>query len=249
MPTDTSKQLIIWLALVFLPLLACGPIPESEGLLTQWLNATPTAVSSVSQPANSPPRDYLTYQTFTYRVALNPGERVPGTNLTYIGPRDRLYEVEINGQRAVKSGGDSFNWEGVINAGVAGDFDLRLSPQLLGDMLAVGTVELAVLNPVPREATLPTDSTNWYAFPEMIVDVSVPISQTIPGTTLIYEGLEPQGAKLGNTAGYPYLAQADSLRWTGRLSTNAYVRYNLRVVSMSDQALRMAGVAEVWVRK
>lgn len=246
----TRKVLFSWL-LLLLPLLACGPIPEREGLLTQWLeSATPTASATLlSRTAVTEARDYLTFQTFTYRVALNPGQRVPGTQLVYVGPRDRLYEVEINNQRATKSGGDSFNWEGIVNAGVAGDFDLRLTPQLLGDMLAVGTVELTVLNPAPIVADLPTDTDNWFVFREMIVDVSVPISQTIPGTTLTFEGVEPQGAKLGNTTGYPYLAQADSLRWTGRLSANAYVQYNLRVVAMNNQSLRLAGVAEVWVRK
>ena len=244
----TPKTIAIWLGLLLLPLLACGPIPETEGLLSQWLQSTPTA-SATTRGGGATAKDYITFQTITYRVALQPGERVPGTQLVYIGPNGRLYEVEISGQQATKSGGDSFNWDGILNAGVGGEFDLRLTPQLMGDMLAVGAVELTVLNPVPTEAPLPTDVDNWHVYPEMIIDATVPLSQTIPGTTLIYEGLEPQGAKLGNTAGYPYLAQADSLRWTGRLSTNAYVQYNLRVVSMGEDSLRMAGVAEVWVRK
>ncbi len=246
----SRSHLIILLTFLLLPLLACGAIPEREGLLTQWWQGNgagedTTAVSS----RNDISRDYITFQTISYRQVLNAGETVPGTKLVYIGPRDRLYEVEIDGQRATKSAGDSFRWQGILHAGVFGDFDLRLSPQLLGDMLAVGTVNLTVLNPMPIEAELPQDVTNWHQFPELIVDMTVPVGERIPGTVLTYDGLESQGARLGNTAGYPYLAQADSMRWTGRLSTNAYIQYNLRVISISDQTLRLAGVAELWVRK
>lgn len=245
----SRPQLIILLACLLLPLLACGAIPEREGLLTRWLEGDGEGEATAVSPRNNMPRDYITFQTISYRQVLNAGEAVPGTKLVYIGPRDRLYEVEIDGQRATKSAGDSFRWQGVLHAGVFGDFDLRLSPQLLGDMLAVGTVNLTVLNPMPIEAELPQDVSNWHRFPELIMDLSVPVGERIPGTALTYDGLESQGARLGNTAGYPYLAQADSMRWTGRLSTNAYVQYNLRVVSISDQTLRLAGVAELWVRK
>lgn len=245
----SRPQLIILLAFLLLPLLACGAIPEREGLLTQWLAGGEEEAVATASPTNNIPRDYITYQTVTYRQILNPGDRVPGTQLLYIGPRDRLYEVEIEGQRATKSAGDSFRWQGILHAGVFGDFDLRLSPQLLGDMLAVGTINMTVLNPMPIEATLPQDVDNWHIYPEMIIDVTTPVGQRIPGTSLTYEGVATQGAQLGNMAGYPYVAQGDSLRWTGRLSTNAYVQYNLRVVSMNDETLRLAGVAELWIRK
>jgi hypothetical protein len=242
---------LLWLtALLLLPLLACGPIPEWDGLLGSWAaQETRQAVTPVPGSNPNTPRDYITFQSYTYRTALSPGESVPGTQLLYVGPRDRLYEVQIDGQTALKSGGDSFNWQGMINAGVFGEFFLRLTPQILGEMLAAGQVNLTILNPIPTAEDLPLDRDNWHVFPEMVIDVTVPVGGTIPGTSLTYEGLASQGAQIGNMEGYPYLAQADSLRWVGRLGPNAFVVYNLRVISSSADSLRLGGFAELWIRK
>ena len=93
------------------------------------------------------------------------------------------------------------------------------------------------------------------SFSNVVVNYTVPVGYQIPGTTMTYEGIEARGqggqltdfARLGGTAGYPYLAFGDSLVWVGKLLDNVYIRYNLRVTSMTDEALRLTGTAELWV--
>ena len=69
----------------------------------------------------------------------------------------------------------------------------------------------------------------------------------VPGTTLVYEGEQDQGAELSGTNGYPYRALGDSLIWIGRLRGNVIVRYSLRVAALSENSLRLLGTAELWI--
>ena len=205
---------------------------------------TPTAVG-----------DTMFFNIPAYTYQLSPGDTIPGTGLRFNDRQGDAYEVNIDGQTTLKRSGDSFYWSGVLAPGVFANFNLRLTTSMLGGMPVMGPVEIIILNPVPAEAASVPLVENTLSFSNILVDYTVPIGYTIPGTTLIYEGIEERGqggqltdfARLSGTTGYPFLAFGDSLVWTGKLLDNMYIRYNLRVTSLKEDSLRLSGTAELWV--
>lgn len=221
--------------LIILASLACTFNPGGEP--TQ--PATPTA----------PPDQLVTFHLPIYSATLNPGETIRGTKMTYIGREGEIYNVSIGGLPAAKRIGDSFTWKGVIAPGVFGDFNLRISPTLRSDnLLAAGSAELIVLNPIPVELGNDYNVIDpQLNYSNLVVDYQVPSGSQVPGTTLIYEGLVDQGAKLGGTSGFPIRAVGDSLIWTGRLRGNVVIRHSMRVASADENRLHLVGTAELWI--
>lgn len=204
---------------------------------------------SPTATAMAPSDQIVLYRLPIFAATLKPGETIRGTKMTYIGREGEIYNVTIGGLPASKRVGDSFAWKGVMAPGVVGDFNLRISPTIVGnDLLTAGSAELIVLNPIPVE--LGDDYTvrdSLLNFSNLAVDYKVSKEENIPGTTLIYEGQVDQGARLGGTDGFPIRAIGDSLFWTGRLRGNVFVRYSLRVASMDENTLRLVGTAELWI--
>lgn len=233
-------SLVGFIGLLALVTLACA-VP---GFDADKPNATPTAVGDTM---------YFNIPAYTYQ--LSPGEAIPGTGLRYKDRQGDAYEVSIDGQTTLKRSGDSFYWSGVLAPGVFANYNLRLTTSVFGSMPVAGPVEIIVLNPVPVEVTSVPVTENTMAFSNIVADYIVPVGYTIPGTSLVYEGIEERGqggqltdfARLSGTSGYPYLALGDSLVWTGKLHENIYVRYNLRVTSVKEDNLRLSGTAELWV--
>jgi len=239
------KKQGIWHSFGFLLLLALASLACSvPGFGPAGEEPTPTPVGDIM---------YFNIPAYTYQLA--PGEKVPGTNLQYVDKRGDAYEVMIDGKPASKRVGDSFYWSGVVAPGVFANFNLRLTTPLFGSMPVAGPVELIILNPNPVEqVTLPNES-ELIKFSNVLINYTVPVGYVVPGTTLIFEGVEERGqggqltnfARMSGTAGYPYVALGDSLEWTGKLLDNVYLRYNLRVTSLQDDALRLTGTADVWI--
>ena len=203
----------------------------------------PTAAATV------PPDQVVAYRLPIYTATLKPGETVKGSKLTYVGREGDVYNVTIGGLPAAKRVGDSFAWKGVTAPGVIGDFKLRISPTLRGDdLLAAGTAEILVLNPIPVELNNDFNvAESLLHFSNIAVDYEVPIGAQIPGTTLLFEAATDSGAQLDGTKGFPIRALGDSLIWTGRLRGNVVVRYSLRVASLNENSLRLVGTAELWI--
>ncbi|MBE2221551.1 MAG: hypothetical protein IAF02_08435 [Anaerolineae bacterium] len=207
-------------------------------------NSTPTAVGDTM---------YFNIPAYTYQ--LSPGDTIPGTGLRFNDRVGDAYQVNIDGQTTSKRSGDSFYWSGVLAPGVFANFNLRLTTSLPGGMPVVGPVEIIVLNPLPAEVASVPQAENMLSFSNIVADYTVPVGFAIPGTTLIYEGIEQRGqggqltdfARLSGTSGYPYLAFGDSLVWTGKLLDNVFIQYNLRVTSLKEDSLRLSGTAELWV--
>lgn len=233
-------SLIGFVTLLTLASLAC----DVPGFSDDGPDPTPTAVG-----------DTMFFNIPAYTYQLSPGDSIPGTGLQFNDRQGDAYEVRIDGQTTLKRSGDSFYWSGVLAPGVFANFNLRLTTSVFGGMPVAGPVEIIVLNPTPvEEASVPI-SENMLSFSSILADYTVPVGYTIPGTSLIFEGIEERGqggqlvdfARLSGTSGYPYLAFGDSLVWTGKLHDNAYIRYNLRVTSIKEDALRLSGTAELWV--
>lgn len=233
-------SLVGFIVVLALVMIACA-VP---GFDETQPDATPTPIGDTM---------YFNIPVYTYQLSAS--DTVPGTGLRFNDRQGDAYEVLIDGQSTLKHAGDSFYWSGVLAPGVFANFNLRLSPtSMFGGMSVAGPVEIIVLNPVPVEQTAVPAAENMLSFSNIVVNYTVPVGYQIPGTTMTYEGIEARGqggqltdfARLGGTAGYPYLAFGDSLVWVGKLLDNVYVRYNLRVTSMNDEALRLTGTAELW---
>jgi len=252
---------------VFLPVLKSkqrrgpGALPLILLLLLSTLACSvpglpPGILVSPEPPAlPTPLGDSISYLVPAYAANLQPGETIPGTQLSYIDRSNEAFEVEIGGQRAIKRIGDSLYWSGVIAPSVFGNYRLRLTTSLFGSLPVAGPVELVVFYPQAVQAPAPVDVQERLKFNNIVLDYRVPLYGTVPGTTLVYEGLDQQGvggqstrlARIGGLGGYPNVAVGDSLVWNGRLRENVHVRYNLRVLSLDENSLRLVGTGELWI--
>jgi hypothetical protein len=228
------SRLGLFTALLAISSLACA-IPG--------LNSDPTP------PPNPTPEGDTLFFNATYSVPLEPGSMIPGTRIVFVQAVDDLYEFTIDGLETYRQPGDSLNWRGVVAPGVFGDYRLRLRGDFLGRLQAEGPVELAVLNPAPVEIP-PTQTPAAAIHIEGITaNYFVPQGARIPGTTLVFEGLQNDLAELSGTVGYPFFAADDSLLWSGKLRDNVYLRYNLRISSLDEEGLGLTGTAELWATK
>ncbi len=241
MKRTSHRALLVLFALLALTALACSTA-DLPGISQPTVEPTPTLPGDTLK---------LTAPVFTYTLA--PGETIPGTQLTYVGPDGDAFDVLINNLPAVKRAGDSFIWSGIVAPGVFANYNLRLTTNILGGLPVAGPVELVVLSPQPVETgTLPAE-TPRLRYGEIAINYLVPTGREIPGTTLVYQGLsQPAGGGdllglLSGGQGYPYLATGDSLVWTGRVRDKVYLRYNLRAASVTQENLRLLGTAEMWV--
>ncbi|RMG91616.1 MAG: hypothetical protein D6706_18060 [Chloroflexi bacterium] len=242
MSKEMGKPILVFVVLLGVMGLACV-VP---GIGSATPVATPTPLG-----------DTISFTIPAYTISLEPGEVVPGTQIEYVGRAGDVYKVKIDGLEANKRSGDSLIWNGVIAPGVFANYNLRLTTAVFGEVPVAGPVQLLVFNPEPTEieASELEQLTTRYHFGNIVINYFVPAGSIIPGTTILFEGLEPQPpgsqsaqqGRLAGLSGYPLVALGDSLVWTGRLRDNVTIRYNLRVASLSEDGIRLAGTAELWI--
>lgn len=204
-------------------------------------------------PTPTPSGDSLTFLIPAYTFTLEPGDVIPGSQLEYVGKTGDLHEVKIDGESAQKRVGDSFIWNGIVAPAVFASYNLRLAPDFLGPLPVAGPVEVTVLNPVATRLDVMPEWPNAIRYNNIVLAHNVPAGWTIPGTTLIYEGVSSQGgvesAQLSGLTGHPLFALGDSITWIGLLQDNAAIRYTLRVVNFSENSLQLGGTAELLVNR
>lgn len=245
------RGLLVLFLMLALPAIACQmpDLPDQPSI--------PGLVQPTPVGSPTPMGDSITYLIPAFTTNLQPGETVPGTQLTYIGRTDSGYEVSISGQQAIKKTGDSFYWSGVLAPGVFANYNLRLTTSFFGGMPVAGPVELIILFPEPQPQPLPGEPDTEIHLGNIIIDYHVPVNNRIPGTTLVYQGMESQGvgnqattlARIGGLTGYPNLAVGDSLAWSGFIRNNVAIQYNMRVVSFDEESMRVLGTAELWITR
>lgn len=227
---------------------ACWLLTTLACAVPGFNQATPTAVPPPVAGALA-----FNIPTPAYTLTLSPGQKVPGARLEYLGQNGDVYQVRIDGQPANKRLGDSFVWSGVVGAGVLGEYNLRLTATLpgIGSLPVTGEVQLTVFDAQPVELTALPDLSQALHFNNIFIDTNVPLGQPVPGTDWVFTGLTTQGstnfAQLTGPNGTASFAQGDSVVWTGQLRQNVYLRYNLRVLTLSESNLHLTGVAELWV--
>jgi len=176
-------------------------------------------------------------------IGLNPGDSLPGTNITFQGVEDSSAVVLIGGQRAIKQKGDSLNWHGKPVEGTEVELNLRIAWYTEEKLYLVGTARVKVDKPVPQVVNIPEDISMVYHAP---VAYGIARGALIPGTTISYVGeRKEEGAELGGIEGYPYRKSGDSIIWGGKLRDGVYLRMNVRVVHFNASSLRIAGLATI----
>jgi hypothetical protein len=192
------------------------------------------------------PAGTMQYSTaFERRIAA--GETLPGTDIKYIGKTDQGAQMSIGGQAALKRVLDSLAWHGDAAPGVSIDFNLRVITYDSQSLQAGGTAQVTVSDTNPKavpESALPKDALTFKG----LVTYNVPISKTIPGTTITYEGKTPDGAKLGGIEGYAFRQEADSIVWTGQLADKVFLELGLRLVAFNDRSMRTTGTATLYIK-
>lgn len=220
-------------------------------LVILWLSSMACAVPSFNSEPTPPPEptpegDTILF-TAPYDVQLREGAMIPGTNVRYVQSVGDVHELSIDGLQAYRQVGDSVTWRGIVAPGVFADYRLRLRSDFGGGLHAEGEVSLAVLNPAPVEIPPTQTPDASIHFAGMPINYFVPEDHRVPGTTLVFQGVQNDLAELSGTASYPFFARDDSLLWLGKLRDNVHVRYNLRVSSLSQNGLGLSGTAELWV--
>lgn len=205
-------------------------------------------------PTVTPASNMIEFRTLSFRHALVEGEAIPGTQVRYIDYQEegRTFQLTINGQSAPKRAGDSLNWNGVLAPGVLANYDLDLETQTFGEPYTRGEVTISVLNPLPLEIDpLLAPVASDYRFEQLQVDYRIPLGRELPGTQLRFTTITDEGALFeGMRANaYPYRSQGDSLVWQGNLSEHVSLRYDLAVISISDNEIRLRGNGTLWINR
>jgi hypothetical protein len=207
-----------WLVVVGigLMLVACAPLGTGEGGELQY--AGPVEIGIVR------------------------GELLPGTDIQYLGKVADGAQVSIGGEQALKKTGDSLNWEGDLMDGVAVELDLRVAVITEEELHVVGTVQVTVSDPDPRPEPVNSTAPIRYKVP---VAYRVEQGDAIPGSVVTYLGKTDDGAHLGNVDGYAYRQPGDSIVWEGKIRDRVWIELDLRTVLFTDDALNVAGTAEL----
>jgi hypothetical protein len=177
-------------------------------------------------------------------ITVAKGKTLPGTDIIYEGMGNDTANMLIKGQRALKRKGDSLDWSGTQADGVAVKLTLRVAWFSEQEVNLVGVAKITVDGANPQAGAIPTTSSVKYAGP---VAYSVNAGQRIPGATVTYVGHGDEGAQLGGIQDYPYRKAGDSVVWEGTLRPGVFIRLELRVAQYDDKALRLAGLATLWI--
>lgn len=82
------------------------------------------------------------------------------------------------------------------------------------------------------------------------VTLNVKAGETLPGTTIVYQGKAPDGRAIMSINGLQALkATADSVRWSGALVLFSLVDLNLRVVTYDESGLTLVGTIHIVVQE
>jgi hypothetical protein len=175
-------------------------------------------------------------------IGIPRGEFLAGTPIQYLDRTEEGALVSIEGQQARKRIGDSLNWVYNPSDGIAVDLNLRVMLITEDKLHVLGTAKVTVVEPAPRPAVVDGSAHVRYKMP---VDYHLKKGQTIPGTTILYLGETEKGAHLGNVEGYPYRELGDSIVWSGQLREDLWLELDLRTALISENALNVAGIAEL----
>ena len=236
--------------ILLLLLIGCVDVNVPDSLLPE-IKLPPILGSPTPQPAPTPVGDILEFVIPQPRAnySLAPNQRIPGSQLEFVSKQDGVFSVRIDGFEAQKQDGDTFPWRGVIAPGVLANYDLRLLPTFRDDSLtANGSVGLTVFDPQPVEQLIPANGSDALIFENIAIDYLVPIGRTIPGTTLLFDSEANGFAEFSGTSGLPRYAINDTLRWGGAIRPNVFIQYDVQLIGLEVNGLRIRGTATLTIQ-
>ncbi|MGB1252642.1 MAG: hypothetical protein ACPG8W_18660 [Candidatus Promineifilaceae bacterium] len=219
---------------------SCGLVSGAAALI-----GTPTP-----QPTLTPLGNTLNFAIMSsnYETVLAPGQRVPGTQLQFVGKSDNVYTVSIDGVMGGIQDGNSFNWKGIIGPGATADYRLKLLPTFTDtELKANGDVLITLFDPNPVESVLPQVADTGLVYAKMPIDYVVPIGRQIPGTSLIYTGDDNGAHTFSGTELLNRFFIGDSILWNGFLRDNIYIQNNLELKSVEENGLQVVGTVTLRV--
>ena len=183
--------------------------------------------------------------TAPFETGIERGSNLPGTGIRYVGLSDKGAEVLIDDQTASKQKGDSLGWKGSPGQNVDLDLSLRVLWFTEQTLYVGGTAEITVRDPTPVVASAPTEAPMNYS--NAPVTYHVRKGQYIPGTLVKYLGQAEEGIELEGVEGYPYRKFGDSIVWEGKLREKVFLQLNMRVLLITEDSIRVAGTATVFL--
>jgi len=178
-------------------------------------------------------------------IGIEQGTFLAGTDIRYLGETADGAQMVIGGQQTTKRIGDSLNWEGEMAPGVMVDLSLRIIFVTQDTLQTAGTVGVTVEGAQPVVEAADTSAPVHYVLPAVY---RVEQGSAIPGTTVTYEGQEPEGARLGNIEGYDYRRVGDSILWEGRLLPGVWLDLVVRTAMITESQLDVVGTADLWIQ-
>lgn len=197
-------------------------------------------VACALKPEGSGP---LTYEG-PYRIDLEAGQALPGTEVRYLGVGPQGARLRIDGQEVVRLAGDSVEAEARPHPTLNLRYVLRVYAYDERALHAIGTIRVELREAQPRVVPLPSKAAARFTAP---VTYRVPKGGVIPGTTVVFVGKEEGRARLEGLPGYPYRNVGDSILWTGQVHPLVYLNVTFRVLLVEDAWLTVVGTAEVWL--
>lgn len=222
---------------------------ELQGLMDEW------GIPDLSELGNVPgleslgglqtPPGAIAFQG-PVEMALSAGQTIPGTDIRFVQAEAgaSAAQFEISGLRAPRQLGDSLDFDGAW-PGVGGvSYQLRLRVYQIsnGGVRAAGVQRLVIANTTPTVANVNVESGGTqFRFPHSVTTAT---GETFPGMTLGYAGQDDRGATLrGLPDGeYPYRKMGDSVEWSGMLTPQIPVVYQLRVMYYQEANATVGGV-------
>ncbi len=260
-PRHLSRLLILITLLLMLQTAACAPpaFPELPGIPDD-LRAVPQALEGLRLPNLSgiamPGLDALGVLTappgaivFAGPTApqLAAGERLPGSDITYVGVDGEDALFTIAGLRSLRRMGDSVDFEGAWPGLPGSVYEARLRIYAFTDegVWLAGVQQLLIPELAPVAGPVPAGAATL-TFP-FVDGVQADGSDTISGTTLGYLGRYERGAQLAGVpeGEYPYRTVGDSVVWRGQLRPEVGARYDVRIIAYGRDSLRVGGTVAV----
>jgi hypothetical protein len=212
-----------------------------EDIMNKWLLLGLVVLLAGCSSAATGQTGALTYGG-PVELKIEKGQTLPGTGVQYVGNSPDGAEMTIDGQKNTKRIGDSLQWKGEMVPGAAVDLSTRIVTINDQQVTSAGTVQVAVADARPEAGPADTTAPVRYKVP---VAYQVKRGEAIPGTTIVYQGMEGTHALLSNVDGNGQRTIGQTIAWSGRLRDRVGLQLDLKTVLFTANTLNVAGTAEV----
>lgn len=191
-------------------------------------------------PALSAPPGAIVFNGPVER-SLDPGERIPGTDITFVTVRDGAAVFQIMGLESTRRTGDSLDFDGAWPGLPGSSYNARLRLYRIGEesVRVAGVHQLLVPGIQPAAGSPGSGFELTFTF----LDGVSRGGDVIAGTTYGYLGRYERGAQLSGVPDnlYPYRSVGDSIEWDGMLRPDVGAEYDLRLLVYGNEGMRVGG--------